>query len=83
MRRVLSLAIVAAIASLIVVPVAAGWTWPAEGPILRPFSLAEDPYAAGQHRGIDIAAPVGAEVRSPVGRVPSRSPARFRAAAAR
>ena len=46
MRRVLSAAVVAAIASLLVVPVAAGWTWPADGPVLRPFSL-----AAGRVRG--------------------------------
>ena len=66
MRRMLSLAIVAAIASLIVVPVAAGWAWPVDGPVLRPFSLAENEYAAGQHRGLDIGAAVGDLVRSPV-----------------
>ena len=78
MRRVLSAAVVAAIASLVVVPVAAGWSWPAEGPLLRPFSLAADEYAAGQHRGIDIGAAAGEPVRAPaagvvsfVGPVPS------------
>ena len=65
MRRVLFVAVVAAIASLIVVPAAAGWAWPADGPVLRPFSLAEDEYAAGQHRGIDIGAAAGEPVRSP------------------
>ncbi len=65
MRRVLSVAVVAAIASLIVVPAAAGWVWPADGPVLRPFSLAEDAYAAGQHRGIDIGAAAGGAVRAP------------------
>ncbi len=57
MRRVLSLAVVA-IAALTVVPAAAAWTWPADGPVLRPFSVAENEYAAGQHRGIDIGAAV-------------------------
>ena len=42
MRRPLSTAIVIAIASLVVVPAAAGWTWPADGPVLRPFSVTED-----------------------------------------
>ena len=65
MRRVLSLAVVVATASLVVVPAAAGWVWPADGPVLRPFSLAEDEYAAGQHRGLDIAAATGADVRAP------------------
>ena len=65
MRRVLSLAVVS-IAALTVVPAAVAWTWPADGPVLRPFSLAEDEYAAGQHRGIDIGAASGTDVRSPV-----------------
>ncbi len=65
MRRMLSVAVAVAIASLIVIPVAAGWTWPAEGPVLRPFSLAADQYAAGQHRGIDIGTAVDAPVRAP------------------
>ncbi len=65
MRRMLSVAVVAAIASLIVIPVAAGWAWPADGPVLRPFMLAADEYAAGQHRGIDIGAAAGEPVRAP------------------
>jgi murein DD-endopeptidase MepM/ murein hydrolase activator NlpD len=71
MRRVLSVAVVAAIASLIVVPAAAGWVWPADGPVLRPFSLAEDHYAVGQHRGIDIGAAAGGAVRAPAAGVVS------------
>jgi hypothetical protein len=39
-----------------------GWTWPVRGPVLTPYANAADPYAAGQHRGIDIGAPVGARV---------------------
>jgi peptidase M23-like protein len=41
------------------------WTWPVEGPVLRPFNLGSDPYAAGLHRGIDIAAQPGAAVQAP------------------
>src|SRR5204863_1918606 len=44
---------------------ALAWTWPVDGPVLRPFILGDDPYAAGQHRGIDIGASSGATVVAP------------------
>src|SRR3954447_7461319 len=44
---------------------ALAWAWPVDGPVLRPFVLVDDPYAGGQHRGIDIGAPAGAPVRAP------------------
>src|SRR5688500_10696482 len=47
------------------VPPALAWTWPVDGPVLRPFVLGDDPYAAGQHRGIDIGSPANALVRAP------------------
>src|SRR5215207_3478439 len=65
MRRTLLAAIAAAIAFLLVVPVASGWSWPVDGPVLRSFSLGADVYAAGQHRGIDVGAPAGDGVRAP------------------
>jgi Peptidase family M23 len=43
------------------------WTWPVAGPVLQPFQLGSDPYAAGQHRGIDIGAPPGTAVVTPAG----------------
>lgn len=46
---------------------ALAWTWPVDGPVLQPFKLGDDPYAGGQHRGIDIGAPLGTSVRAPVG----------------
>jgi murein DD-endopeptidase MepM/ murein hydrolase activator NlpD len=46
-------------------PPALAWTWPADGPVLQPFVLGDDPYAAAQHRGVDIAAPLGRLVRAP------------------
>jgi hypothetical protein len=46
---------------------ALAWTWPVDGPVLRPFVLGDDPYAAGQHRGVDVGAPAGATVRAPTG----------------
>ena len=65
MRRLLSAAVV--LASLIATPGALAWTWPADGPVLRPFSLDADQYAAGQHRGVDIGAERGGAVLAPVG----------------
>src|SRR5436305_788743 len=34
------------------------YTWPVNGPVIRPFEPPPDPYSAG-HRGIDIAVPFG------------------------
>ena len=44
---------------------ALAWAWPVDGPVLRPFVLGDDPYAGGQHRGIDIGAPAGTPVHAP------------------
>ena len=44
---------------------AGAWSWPADGDVLRPFALGGDAYAAGQHRGIDVAGAEGSPVRSP------------------
>ena len=44
---------------------ALAWTWPVDGPVLRPFTIANDPYGAGQHRGHDAGAQAGAPVRAP------------------
>ncbi|MFL5782654.1 MAG: M23 family metallopeptidase [Thermoleophilaceae bacterium] len=38
------------------------WRWPVAGPVITPYTNGSDPYAGGQHRGIDVAAPVGAPV---------------------
>ena len=53
---------------------ASAWTWPSDGAVLRPFSFDRDhPYAAGQHRGIDVGGAVGAPVVAPAGGVVSFS----------
>jgi hypothetical protein len=44
---------------------ALAWAWPVDGPVLRPFVFGDDPYAGGQHRGVDIGAPAGTPVRAP------------------
>lgn len=46
-----------AVAFLVWTPVASAWSWPVRGDVLAPFAYDEaHPYAAGQHRGIDIGA---------------------------
>jgi peptidase M23-like protein len=44
---------------------ASAWSWPASGSVLEEFSFGSDPYAAGQHRGIDVAGDGGAPVLAP------------------
>ena len=68
MRRLL----LVLIAALVLVPMASAWTWPADGPILQPFSYdPANPKAPGQHRGIDVGATAGAVVRAPAAGVVS------------
>jgi hypothetical protein len=67
--RVLGGLVVTVVAFVVLVTpsVAAAWSWPVDGPVLRPFSFGSDPYAAGQHRGIDIGSPSGSPVVAPAG----------------
>lgn len=48
-------------------PAAYAWSWPVQGQVVRPFAYDEaHPYAAGQHRGVDIGAEaVGEAVAAP------------------
>src|SRR5215212_2311087 len=48
-------------------PANAAWVWPVDGHVITPYRNGADPYATGQHRGIDIAAPVGAPVVAAAG----------------
>ncbi|MDX6643886.1 MAG: hypothetical protein QOD76_1848 [Solirubrobacteraceae bacterium] len=43
---------------------AGGWRWPVRGVVVGGFNYGAFPFAAGQRRGIEIAAPAGAPVRS-------------------
>src|SRR5919204_4666295 len=62
----------AAAAALIVPASAFGWDWPVTGPVLMGFSFdPAHPYAAGQHRGIDIRAATGTPVLAPASGVVS------------
>jgi hypothetical protein len=46
---------------------ASGWIRPVDGVVQRTFALSADRYAAGQHRGVDFAAPAAARVRAACG----------------
>lgn len=68
--RLLGVLILCALA--LPVGTARAWTWPVNGPVVRGFSFDRvHPYAAGEHRGIDIAAGVGEQVLSPAAGVVS------------
>jgi hypothetical protein len=43
-------------------PAWAAWVWPLSGEVITPYSNGDDPYASGQHRGIDIAGETGQPV---------------------
>jgi murein DD-endopeptidase MepM/ murein hydrolase activator NlpD len=47
--------------------VAETWTWPVRGEVVTGFANAGGPYAAGQHRGIDVAAAAGTPVVAAAG----------------
>src|SRR4051794_12738422 len=57
--------LLAAVTAALTPGAAHAWTWPVEGPVLRPFALGSDPYTGGQPRGIDIGADLGAAVVAP------------------
>jgi hypothetical protein len=65
---VLSAVIAVALAAA---PSAGAWAWPVEGPVLQQFALGDDPYAGGQHRGVDIGASSGSPVLAPASGVVS------------
>lgn len=52
---------------LLAAPAEAAWVWPLSGEVITRYRNGSDPYAAGQHRGIDIAGPVGAPVVAAAG----------------
>jgi Peptidase family M23 len=43
-------------------PAFAAWVWPLQGEVISSYRNGDDPYAGGQHRGIDIAGQIGAPV---------------------
>jgi murein DD-endopeptidase MepM/ murein hydrolase activator NlpD len=59
----------AAVLLLLLAPAGAtaAWRWPVEGEVVREFVVKADRFAPGQHRGINVAAPVGTPVRAACG----------------
>lgn len=43
------------------------WTWPVTGEVITAYRNGDDPYAGGQHRGIDVARQAGAPVVAATG----------------
>jgi Peptidase family M23 len=69
-RALLALAVALSIpapALLTAASAQAAWVWPVDGEVITSYRNGADPYAAGQHRGIDIAAPVGTPVVAAAG----------------
>jgi Peptidase family M23 len=66
-RLLLVLTAFLALAAVLAAPAQAGWIWPVRGEVITPYRNGSDPYAAGQHRGIDIAAAVGTTVVAAAG----------------
>ena len=63
MRRLLPLTAALLVALLApAAPALAAWTWPLQGEVITGYLNGDDPYAAGQHRGIDIAGALGTPV---------------------
>jgi hypothetical protein len=63
--RVLRVSLSILLVLVLAEPAQAAWRWPLRGEVQRGFAVrAGAPFAAGQHRGIDVAAAPGSAVRS-------------------
>ena len=62
LRLLLALAILVLALLAVAPPALAAWTWPLPGEVITPYRNGDDPYAGGQHRGIDIVGALGAPV---------------------
>jgi Peptidase family M23 len=67
MRRLLLVTAPLLLSLLVAPPARAAWVWPLNGAVITTYRNGDDPYAAGQHRGIDIAGRVGAAVVAAAG----------------
>src|SRR6266511_1940988 len=65
MLPLLRTVLVVAVSFLVLAPAAGAWTWPASGSVLRGFVLGDNPYAGGQHRGIDVGGAAGEPALAP------------------
>src|SRR5712691_11770771 len=65
MLPLLRTVLVIAASFLVLAPAAGAWASLASGPVLQGFVLGNDPYAGGQHRGIDVGGNAGEPVLAP------------------
>src|SRR5688572_28077645 len=63
--RWVACSVAAVVWSLVAGSPASAWAWPVDGVVLRGYAVGGDKYAAGQHRGIDIAVGEDASIRAP------------------
>ena len=66
-RLLLVLTAFLSLAAALAAPAEAAWLWPVRGEVITQYRNGSDPYAGGQHRGIDIAAAVGTPVVAAAG----------------
>jgi hypothetical protein len=66
-RLLLVLTAFLSLAAALAAPAEAAWLWPVRGEVITQYRNGSDPYAGGQHRGIDIAAPAGTPVVAAAG----------------
>ena len=66
-RRALVVVATLVVVLLVAAPARADWVWPVRGEVITPYRNGDDPYASGQHRGIDIAADTGRQVVAAAG----------------
>lgn len=68
-RPLATLTRLACVLALLAAPAsaAADWSWPVAGDVITHYRNGADPYAGGQHRGIDIAAEAGRPVVAAAG----------------
>jgi hypothetical protein len=59
--------IAALLLAVLASPASASWRPPVDGALARRFAVTTNPFAAGQHRGIDLRARPGTSVRAPCG----------------
>lgn len=64
-RRLVPIVAACLVTALAFVGTASAWSWPLRGAMLRAFSFGDDPYAGGQHRGIDVGGAPGEPVLAP------------------
>jgi Peptidase family M23 len=67
MRTFLTAALAVAAFLALTRTASAEWAWPLRGQVITTYRNVDDPYAGGQHRGIDIAGQVGARVVAAAG----------------